>query len=70
IASGVEPRKPPEWEQDHYENVLVGPGKHVANYEFALKDVAILGGGDNAFENALFLKERGAKSVHIYARTL
>lgn len=70
IASGVEPRRPPEWERDHYDDVLVGPGKHVANYEFALKDVAILGGGDNAFENALFLKERGAKSVHIYARTL
>lgn len=70
IASGVEPRKPPEWALDHYDDVLVGPGKHVANYEFALKEVAILGGGDNAFENALFLKERGAKSVHIYARTL
>lgn len=70
IASGVEPRKPPEWTRDQYDDVLLGPGKHVANYEFALKDVAILGGGDNAFENALFLKERGAKSVHIYARTL
>ncbi|ETF04249.1 thioredoxin reductase [Advenella kashmirensis W13003] len=70
IASGVEPRTPPDWERDHYDDVLVGPGKHVANYEFALKNVAVLGGGDNAFENALFLKERGAKSVHIYARTL
>ncbi len=70
IASGVEPRRPPEWKKEKYENVLIGPGKHVANFEFALKDVAILGGGDNAFENAIFLKERGAKSVHIYARTL
>ena len=70
VASGVEPRRPPEWERDHYDDVLVGPGKLVANYEFALKNVAVLGGGDNAFENALFLKERGASSVHIYARTL
>src|SRR3546814_10871878 len=32
--------------------------------------VAVLGGGDNAFENALYAMEHGASMVRIYARTV
>lgn len=51
-------------------NLLVGPGVQVASQDFAGKQVAILGGGDNAFENYLFIKNRGAANVHIYARSI
>ena len=50
--------------------VLVGPGQHVAGFDFANKRVAVLGGGDNAFENALFAFEKGASGVQVYARTV
>lgn len=51
-------------------NVIVGPGHEVASGSCAGKSVAVLGGGDSAFENYLFLKERGARRVHIYARSV
>lgn len=50
--------------------VLVGPGQHVANFNFSNQRVAVLGGGDNAFENALFALQNGAQSVQVYARTV
>lgn len=50
--------------------LIVGPGPSVANTRFEGEDVAILGGGDSAFENYLFAKERGARSVTIFARNL
>ena len=50
--------------------ILVGPGAHVVAQDFRGKRVAVLGGGDNAFENALYAIEHGAGAVHIYARTI
>lgn len=52
------------------EGVLIGPGAHVVAQDFHGKRVAVLGGGDNAFENALYAQERGAASVRVYARSL
>src|SRR5690606_25501290 len=52
------------------DGVLVGPGAHIVAQDFRGKRVAVLGGGDNAFENALYAQERGATGVHIYARNL
>ena len=51
-------------------SLLVGPGPQVANTDFNGTRVAILGGGDNAFENHTFVRERGAATVHIYARSI
>ncbi len=50
--------------------VLFGPGGHVAAHDFKGRSVAILGGGDNAFENYVFARRAGAAEVHLYARTL
>ncbi|SHH49399.1 NAD(P)/FAD-dependent oxidoreductase [Pollutimonas bauzanensis] len=50
--------------------ILVGPGAHIVAQDFRGKRVAVLGGGDNAFENALYAMEHGAAKVHIYARTI
>lgn len=52
------------------EGVLVGPGAHIVAQDFKGKRVAVLGGGDNAFENALYAAEHGADSVHVYARSI
>lgn len=68
VASGVTARFPKELANQKHEHVLVGPGRNITHYEFANKKVAVLGGGDNAFENALFAQKRGALSVDIYAR--
>ncbi len=50
--------------------ILVGPGAHVAAQDFSGKTVAVLGGGDNAFENALYAMEHGAREVRVHARTI
>ncbi len=50
--------------------VLVGPGTHIVAQEFRGKRVAVLGGGDNAFENAIYAAEHGAQSVRIFARNI
>ncbi len=50
--------------------LLVGPGAHIVAQDFRGKRVAVLGGGDNAFENALYAMEHGADTVHIYARRI
>lgn len=52
------------------EGVLFGPGPHVLNCDFRGRSVAILGGGDNAFEHALILRERGVGQVHLFARSV
>lgn len=52
------------------EGVLVGPGAHIVAQDFSGKRVAVLGGGDNAFENALYATEHGAHGVHVYARSV
>lgn len=51
-------------------SLMVGPGPQVAQTDFAGARVAILGGGDSAFENHAFVSDRGAACVHIYARSL
>lgn len=53
-----------------YPGVLVGPGDHVVAQDFKGLEVAVLGGGDNGFENALYALDHGAKAVTIYARTV
>ena len=50
--------------------ILVGPGAHVVAQDFRGKRVAVLGGGDNAFENALYALDHGAAKVHVYARNI
>lgn len=50
--------------------LIVGPGRIVASTDFTHADVAILGGGDNAFENYRFVRAQGARSVTIFARSV
>lgn len=50
--------------------MIVGPGTAIADTNFSGKNVAILGGGDNAFENYVFASARGARSVSIFARSI
>jgi len=50
--------------------LLIGPGAHVVAQDFRGKRVAVLGGGDNALENALYALDRGAAHVRIHARSL
>lgn len=67
IATGVRPRSGGFEPSD---SVLIGPGAHIAKQDFRGRRVAILGGGDNAFENYEFVKRAGASAAHIYARTV
>lgn len=50
--------------------LIVGPGSAVAKTRFEDSRVAILGGGDSAYENYHMAKSRGAASVTIFARTV
>lgn len=50
--------------------ILVGPGRHITEQDFRGKRVAVLGSGDNAFENALYAMDHGAAQVDVYARTV
>jgi len=50
--------------------LIVGPGTAVAETDLRGRRVAILGGGDNAFENWQFATARGATSVTIFARNV
>ncbi|WP_454917648.1 NAD(P)/FAD-dependent oxidoreductase [Xanthobacter sediminis] len=67
LATGVRPVKGGLSASDQ---VLIGPGRTMFNAAFDGQEVAILGGGDNAFENYIFVRKRGAAAVHIYARTI
>ncbi|MDX3893701.1 NAD(P)/FAD-dependent oxidoreductase [Pusillimonas sp.] len=53
-----------------FPGVLVGPGDHIVAENFQGCRVAVLGGGDNGFENALYAMDHGAEEVHVYARTV
>lgn len=70
IATGVKYKRPPEMGDKNYPQILIGPGKHVYQHDFVMREIAILGGGDNAMENAIYLAQRGAKSIDVYSRTL
>jgi thioredoxin reductase len=51
-------------------NLIVGPGKQIAERDFRGKSVAVLGGGDSAFENYEFIRAKGPAGVHIHARSI
>lgn len=70
VATGVNYKEPPECTGQSFEDVLIGAGARLNNYDFKGKRVAVLGGGDNALENALFAQNKGAAEVTVYARTL
>lgn len=69
IASGVRARNlAGAAPGDRWPGVLVGPGSGIVEQDYAGLSVAILGGGDNGFENYAYVKSRGARAVHLYAR--
>jgi thioredoxin reductase len=65
IATGSRPRDGGFHESDH---VGIGPGLSMERLDVAGKRLAILGGGDNAFDQAGFAIQRGAREVHIFCR--
>lgn len=73
LATGVRPRG---WQLGRdaqgkpLAGIVVGPGGEVARQSYAGKRVAILGGGDNAYENALYVAERDAAEVTLYCRSV
>ncbi len=72
LATGVRarPLAPGTADTLSAQGMLTGPGSHVVAQDFRGKRVAVLGGGDNAFENALYALEHGAQSVHLFARSV
>lgn len=70
IASGVRARSPAGIEGAAPAGILVGPGQQVMQYPFQGLSVAVLGGGDNAFENYLYARDQGARNVKLFARTV
>ncbi|WP_093439398.1 NAD(P)/FAD-dependent oxidoreductase [Variovorax sp. 770b2] len=65
IATGVKPRSEGFLESGR---VGIGPGISMERLDVVGKRVAILGGGDNAFDQAAFAKQKGASCVDIYCR--
>lgn len=71
IATGVRARGLPGHAPDaRWPGVLVGPGSAIVAQDYAGLSVAVLGGGDNAYENFVYVRNRGAREVHLYARTV
>ncbi len=71
IASGVRARGLPDYPADAaWPGVFVGPGSSIMAHDYTGLSVAVLGGGDNAFENFVYVRNRGARSVHLYARSV
>lgn len=50
--------------------MIIGPGHPVARTDFTGANVAILGGGDSAFEYHGYIMDRGAAKATIFARTI
>jgi thioredoxin reductase len=48
-------------------NVAIGPGEPMEALDVAGRSVAILGGGDNAFDQAKFVRDRGGR-VTVFSR--
>jgi len=67
LATGVRARGLPEGPESA-PGLLIGPGGHVLAQHFHGKTLAVLGGGDNAFENALQAMRQGAARVDVYVR--
>lgn len=71
IASGVCAKGLPGHPHNaKWPGVLIGPGSSIVAQDYSGLSVAILGGGDNAFENYVYVRNRGARSVHLYARSV
>lgn len=71
IATGVRARGVSGFTPDNAPaGLLIGPGEGVVAQSFQNKRVAVLGGGDNAFENALYALDHGAAQVTVFARTV
>lgn len=71
IASGVRAKGLPGWTaQAAWPGVLIGPGSSIVAQDYTGLSVAILGGGDNAFENYVYVRNRGARQVRLYARSV
>lgn len=70
LATGVRARGLPGWPDGEAwpDGVLIGPGTAIVQQNFADKRVAVLGGGDNAFENASYAFAHGARDVRVFAR--
>ena len=52
------------------ERVLIGPSKKAFMYPFKGRRVAIMGGGDNAFEHASIAMDHRASRVTVFARAI
>lgn len=65
LATGARPRTGGFAESD---SVAIGPGMPMERLPVTGRRVAILGGGDNAFDQAAFALGRGARLVDIYCR--
>jgi thioredoxin reductase len=70
IATGVKARPLNAGQYESWPGVLIGPGEKIVQQDFTGLNVALLGGGDNAFENYEYIKSRGARQAHIYARSV
>lgn len=72
LATGVRPRGLSQWNGGGAlpDGIVAGPGTSIVQQDFTGKRVAVLGGGDNAFENALYALQHGATEVTIYARNV
>lgn len=66
IATGSQPRTGGFTASDR---IIIGPGVGMEALEVKGKRVAIFGGGDNAFDQARFARDRGAK-VTIFSRNM
>jgi thioredoxin reductase len=54
----------------HGPRIAVGPGLRIESMDVKGKTVAILGGGDSAFEQFRFIRARGAAQCRIFARSV
>ncbi|WP_140984206.1 NAD(P)/FAD-dependent oxidoreductase [Asticcacaulis tiandongensis] len=66
IATGTLPRSGPFIASD---TVLIGPGVDIENTPVEGRKIAVLGGGDNAYDQARFLRDRNAAEVVIFSRS-
>lgn len=67
IATGVQARTGGFKESS---KMVIGPFKMAFEYPFQGKRIAVLGGGDNAFEYASIAMKRGAATVTVFAKEI
>ncbi|MFT6072488.1 MAG: thioredoxin reductase [Dasania sp.] len=67
LATGVTPRM---GNLTHHSGFIFGPGKNITETHFTDKKVAILGGGDNAFENFTYIQSQKARHIDLYAKKI